>query len=207
MQHLPSPPLLVISNRSQAKRPLIEIAEAAFRGGCRWFSLREKDLPAEERRDLLARLVGLGRGFGATVTAHDHIEAVIATGADGVHLPGGADPTAARARLPNALIGASAHSPAEAAALLRNGADYVTLSPIFLTDSKPGYGPALGLDALRTASAANAGPVIALAGVDATNAPECIAAGASGIAIMGEVMRSADPKETVRRLLSAIAST
>jgi thiamine-phosphate pyrophosphorylase len=199
--------LLVISDRSQARRPLIEIAEAAFRGGCRWFSLREKDLPAEERRDLLARLVALGHRCGASVTAHEDIEAVIATGADGVHLPGGADPAAARARMPDALIGGSAHSPAEAAALLKAGADYVTLSPIFLTDSKPGYGPALGLDALRMANAAGKGPVIALAGIDATNAATCIAAGASGVAVMGEVMRSADPEATVRRLLRAIRDT
>jgi|SRR4051812_36124236 thiamine-phosphate pyrophosphorylase len=206
MRHLPVPGLLVISDRSQAKRPLLTIAEAAFRGGCRWFSLREKDLPAEERRVLLARLVALGHRYGATVTAHEDIEAVIATGADGVHLPAGAGPAAARARLPDALIGASTHSPAEAVTLLKAGADYVSLSPIFLTDSKPGYGPALGLEALRMASTAGKGPVIALAGIDETNAGQCIAAGASGVAVMGEIMRSADPEATVRRLLAVIAS-
>ena len=63
MKPLPQPPLLVISDRSQATRPLMEIAAAAFRGGCRWFSLREKDLPAAERRDLLRALVALGRPF------------------------------------------------------------------------------------------------------------------------------------------------
>jgi thiamine-phosphate pyrophosphorylase len=203
---LPVPPLLVISDRSQARQPLIEVAEAAFTGGCRWFSLREKDLPVAERRDLLARLVALGRRFGATVTAHDDIDAVIATGADGVHLPGGGDPTAARARLPRGLIGVSAHSPTEAATLLKAGADYVTLSPIFVTESKPGYGPALGLEALRAATEATAGPVIALGGIDESNAAECIAAGGSGIAVMGEIMRSADPGAAVRELLRAIAA-
>jgi thiamine-phosphate pyrophosphorylase len=203
---LPDPPLLVISDRSQARQPLIEVAEAAFIGGCRWFSLREKDLPVAERRDLLARLVALGRRFGATVTAHDDIDAVIATGADGVHLPGGGDPTAARARLPRGLIGVSAHSPTEAATLLKAGADYVTLSPIFVTESKPGYGPALGLEALRAATEATAGPVIALGGIDESNAAECIAAGGSGIAVMGEIMRSADPGAAVRELLRAIAA-
>jgi thiamine-phosphate pyrophosphorylase len=202
---LPTLPVLVISDRSQAKRPLIEIGEAVFRGGCRWFSLREKDLAADERRELLAQLVALGRGFGATVTVHDDIDAVIATGAAGVHLPGGADPAAVRARLADALIGASAHSPSEAAALLEAGVDYVTLSPIFLTESKPGYGPALGLDALRAASGAGAGPIIALAGIDETNAAQCLAAGAYGIAVMGEVMRSTDPEATIRALLRAIA--
>jgi thiamine-phosphate pyrophosphorylase len=202
---LPDPPLLVISDRSQAKRPLIKVAEAAFAGGCRWFSLREKDLPADERRALLARLVALGHRFGATVTAHEDLEAVIAAGADGVHLPGGADPAAARAHLPNGLIGVSAHSPAEAAALLKAGAEYVTLSPIFLTESKPGYGPALGLGRLQ--ETAGYGPVIALAGIDKSNAAQCMAAGASGIAVMGEVMRSTDPEATVRALVAAIASS
>ena len=72
--NLPSPPLLVISDRGQATRPLPEIAEAAFRAGCRWFSLREKDLPAAERLDLLRALVRLGHRFGATIAAHEDIE-------------------------------------------------------------------------------------------------------------------------------------
>ncbi|HUI33933.1 MAG TPA: thiamine phosphate synthase [Stellaceae bacterium] len=203
---LPSPPLLVISDRSQARRPLIEIAAAAFRGGCRWFSLREKDLPAVARRALLADLVALGRDCGAAVTVHDDIEAAIAADADGVHLPAGGDPAAARARLSGKLIGASAHSAAEAASLIAAGADYVTISPVFLTDSKPGYGPALGLDGLAKVVAAAGGPVIALAGITPDNAAACMKPGAAGIAVMGEVMRAADPEATVRALVEAIAA-
>jgi thiamine-phosphate pyrophosphorylase len=202
--NLPHPPLLVISDRSQATRPLIGIAEAAFRAGCRWFSLREKDLPAPERLDLLRALVALGHRFGATVTAHEDIEAVVATGADGVHLPGGGDPASARLRLPAGLIGVSAHAPEEAEAQLKAGADYVTLSPIFLTASKPGYGPAVGLDALAAASRLSPGPVVALGGINEENIAACRAAGARGIAVMGEIMRAADPEATVSRLLAAI---
>jgi thiamine-phosphate pyrophosphorylase len=202
--NLPDPPLLFISDRLQARRPLVEIAEAAFRGGCRWFSLREKDLPSAERRDLLRALVALGHRLGAVVTVHEDIAAVVATEADGVHLPGGGDPVAARRRLPPGLIGVSAHGPEEAATQLAAGADYVTLSPIFLSASKPGYGPAVGLDALAAAARLTAGPIIALGGIDEAHAAACVAAGARGIAVMGEVMRAADPEETVRRLLAAI---
>jgi thiamine-phosphate pyrophosphorylase len=202
--NLPHPPLLVISDRSQARRPLVEIAEAAFRAGCRWFSLREKDLPAAERLGLLRALVALGHGFGAAITAHEDLDAVDRAEAGGLHLPGGGDPAAARRRLPAGLIGVSAHAPEEAAAQLRAGADYVTLSPIFLTASKPGYGPAVGLDALAAAARLSSGPVIALGGIDADNVAACLAAGASGIAVMGDIMRSADPETTVRRLLAAI---
>jgi thiamine-phosphate pyrophosphorylase len=200
---LPSPPLLVISDRSQAKRPLVEIAEAVFRAGGRWFSLREKDLPANERRELLRALVALGRRYGATITVHDDIDGAIATGADGVHLPGGGDPAAARRPLPSGLIGVSAHTPQEAAAQLAAGADYVTLSPIFLTASKPGYGPAVGLDALAEAARLASGPIIALGGIDEENLAACLAAGARGVAVMGEIMRAADPEAATGRLLAA----
>jgi thiamine-phosphate pyrophosphorylase len=202
---LPSPPLLVISDRGQARRPLTDIAAAAFAGGCRWFSLREKDLPADERRALLAELVAIGRRHGATVGIHDDIDAAFAAGAGAVHLPGGSDPAAARQRLADAVIGVSAHTPAEAAAQLRAGADYVTLSPIFLTDSKPGYGPALGLDGLTQAAALTDGPILALAGIIPANAALCFRAGAAGIAVMGEVMRADHPEATVRALLQICA--
>jgi len=202
---LPVPPLLVISDRRQARRPLEEVAEAVFAGGCRWFSLREKDLTPEERRVLLGELVSLGRRFGAVVTAHEDIEAVAAIGADGVHVPGGGSPDAVRARLPGALIGASAHSADEAAALLRAGADYVTVSPVFMTASKPGYGPALGLEALASIAARAPGPVVALGGITPENAAQCVAAGARGVAVMGEIMRSADPRAIVERMLRGIS--
>lgn len=201
---LPVPPLLIISDRSQASRPLLELAEVAFAGGCRWFSLREKDLPASDRRALLAALVALGGRCGATVTVHEDIDAAIRTEASGVHLPSGSSVEAARARLPYALIGASAHAAAEVSALLHAGADYVTVSPVFVSASKPGYGPALGVDSLASVVAQASGPVIALGGVSAKNAALCLSAGAHGVAVMGEIMRAADPKAAVEGILRAI---
>jgi thiamine-phosphate pyrophosphorylase len=198
---LPVPPLLVISDRLQAQRPLVEVAEAVFAGGCRWFSLREKDLSTEQRRRLLGDLVALGHRFGAVVIVHEDTETAAAVGAGGVHLPSGGSPKAARARLPGVLIGASAHTADEAAELLRSGADYVTVSPVFLTVSKPGYGPALGLDGLACIVAQVPGPVVALGGITAQNAALCLSAGAQGVAIMGEIMRSADPQATVEFIL------
>jgi len=204
---LPVPPLLVISDRRQARRPLEELAEAIFAGGCRWLSLREKDLPVAERRALLGALTVLARRWEAAVTLHEDIDAAAMAGAGGVHLPSAGDPKAARARLPDGLIGASAHSAAEASALLGSGADYVTVSPVFVTASKPGYGPAIGLDGLAEIVAQVPGPVIALGGITAANAPLCLAAGARGVAVMGEVMRATDPQAVVDSILAAISGT
>jgi thiamine-phosphate pyrophosphorylase len=201
---LPAPPLLVITDRRQARRPLEELAEAIFAGGCRWLSLREKDLAAAERRTLLIALVTLGRRWKAIVTVHEDIDAAVMVGAGGVHLPNAGSSEAARARLPDRLIGASAHSAEEAAALLSSGADYVTVSPVFVTASKPGYGPAVGLDGLARVVAQVSGPVIALGGITAANAALCLSSGAHGVAVMGEIMRAADPRAAVESILAAM---
>jgi thiamine-phosphate pyrophosphorylase len=200
---LPDPPLLVITDRRQARRPLEEIAEIIFAAGCRWLSLREKDLDAAARGLLLRRLVALGRPFGACVMVHEDIDAAVAAGAAGVHLPGGVSPDSARQRLGrHALIGCSCHDPAELAAAA--GADYATLSPVFPSASKPGYGPALGLERFAAMAAGAPLPVIALGGVDVANAALCLRAGAAGIAVMGGVMAAADPFAVMAGLIKTL---
>ncbi|MDE1902952.1 MAG: thiamine phosphate synthase [Alphaproteobacteria bacterium] len=202
---MPRPPLLVISDRKVARRPLAEIAEACFAGGCRWLSLREKDLPHDERVALLRALVALGDKYGARVTVHEDVAAAKAAGAGGVHLPAGGSPAAARQVLgAAALIGLSAHDYADIVHAETEGADYVTLSPIFATASKPSYGPALGVDELADLAAKSLIPVVALGGVDAAAVGSCLAAGAAGVAVMGAVMTAADPRAVTSALVAGL---
>jgi thiamine-phosphate pyrophosphorylase len=202
---LPDPPILVITDRRQARRPLEEIAAALFAAGGRWLSLREKDLDPASRAALLARLVVLGRGYGAVVGVHEDVAAVRAAGAAALHLPAGVLPRAARGALgERALIGGSAHDENEIAALASAGADYATLSPIFPSASKPGYGPALGLERLARAAATTPLDIIALGGIDDGNAASCIAAGAAGIAVMGSVMTAVDPGRVMAGLIKTL---
>ena len=213
--NLPRPPVLVITDRGQARQGqtgagLESVAEAAFRAGCRWLLLREKDLDARDRLTLLDRLVVLGRGFGAQVmiSADSAVvwAAALATGAAGVHLPGASDVAAARTALgAQALIGYSAHELDGAVAAARSGADYLTLSPVFASLSKAGYGPRLGLEGLARLAARVPAPVIALGGVNAANAAACLSSGAAGVAVMGAVMGAADPETEVGKLLAAVA--
>jgi thiamine-phosphate pyrophosphorylase len=202
---LPTPPLLVITDRRQATLPLEEVTAAAIAGGARWISLREKDLPPQERRALLRGLAAIAVPAGASLLVHDDLEAAVELGLAGVHLPAGSDPATARRRLgAGVLIGVSTHSIAEAREAATRGADYVTLSPIFASASKPGYGPALGLEALRAEVGC---PVIALAGITPETAAACLAAGAAGIAVMGPIMRAADPAAETARYVAALAGT
>jgi thiamine-phosphate pyrophosphorylase len=195
--------LLVITDRHAATQPLEDVVAAALRGGCRWLSLREKDLGHEERLALLGRVMALAPPFDATISVHGDIEAAAAVGA-GVHLPAGGSPRQARARLGrDALIGLSVHGASEAATA-DPAADYVSLSPIFASTSKPGYGPVLGAQGLADAVAGSSVPVVALGGVTADTLGPCLAAGAAAVAVMGSVMTAADPEAATAGLVRAL---
>lgn len=203
---LPQPPVLLITDRLQARVPLEEVAAAAFEAGCRWLLVRDKDLPEPERVALARRLMDLGRPLGAKVLLSADCEAVVAAGADGVHLPRDGDPAAARARLGGgALIGISAHGLAEAERAAVAGADYATLSPIFETASKPGYGPALEPAGLSEVARRVGLPILALGGITGDCAGACLAAGAAGVAVMGGVMGAGNPRLAMADLIAACA--
>jgi thiamine-phosphate pyrophosphorylase len=201
---LPKPPLLAITDRTRSVWPLPLLVAQLLEGGCRWISLREKDLTFRERRALLSELLALARPFGATVTVHGDVVAALETGADGVHLSAFSDVALVRETLPpESIIGVSTHSIAEMREAAAAGADYVTLSPIFPTASKPGYGPALGVAALAQASDIGI-PIVALGGVTAANGWSCLAAGASAVAAMGPLMSSREPVSFTRCLVDSL---
>ena len=172
--------------------------------GARWVWFRERDMAPEPRAVLARAVLERTHARGAAFTLGGDAALAAHLGADGVHLPGGTPPAGieeARRLLPDGLVGVSAHSVAEVAAAARYGADYATLSPIFATASKPGYGPALGPEAIA-AACVHGLPVLALGGITPATASVCRAAGAAGIAVMGDLMRSPDPAPTLRALLS-----
>jgi thiamine-phosphate pyrophosphorylase len=204
--NLPEPPLLLITDRKQAAHPLIDIIASALDGGCRWIMLREKDLPADERIALLSALLEIATPYNAFILVNDDLAAAATTGAAGIHLPQNShSPAKARAQLgPDAVIGVSAHNLDEANAAANSGADYVTLSPVFISPSKPDYGPALtpsGFGAIATQLPI---PVLALGGIEHANTKEVMEDGAHGIAIMGSIMRSADPTSDIRCFVDLI---
>lgn len=202
---LPVPPLLLVTDRTQTRLPLEQVVERACAGGCRWVSLREKDLPADEQIALARSLMPIAQRYGARLTLHGDPEAARAAGLDGVHLSADDDAVAARAALgPGALIGKSIHSADEAAAVDPAVVAYAVAGPAYLTASKPGYGPALGPDGLAAICRAARVPVVAIGGIEAENAAAVMAAGAAGIAVMGSVMRADDPGRIIKDLLAAL---
>ena len=195
------PPLLVLTDRRAAAahgHSLEDTVAAAVAGGARAVVLREKDLLPGERSRLARTLQQLLGPVGGVLLAASDPTPVT----DGVHLaeddPMPSDPTAA-----GFFLGRSCHDAAGLTRAAREGCAYVTVSPVFPSASKPGYGPPLGSEGLRALVESAPLPVYALGGVDTATAPACREAGAAGLAVMGAVMGAADPASTVAALLAA----
>jgi thiamine-phosphate pyrophosphorylase len=204
---LPDPPLLLITDRRQALLPLTDVVAAALAAGCRWVSMREKDLSEFDQIALAGTLLKIARRHGACLTLHGDAALAKACGADGVHLPAGSDPNPIRTMLgPAKLIGVSLHTVTEAEAIDSNVVDYAIAGPTFETPSKPGYGPEIGRKGVAQIARAAPVPVLAIGGLNATRAAEVLAAGPVGIAVMGGVMRAADPGQVMRALLATVAN-
>lgn len=215
--------LLVVTDRRQAAGPLPEVVAAAVAGGARWVLLREKDLPRMERYALAGRLRSILAPVGGrlTVAGPDPLggSAVHLSATDPGPAPGAASIMELRPRhagdtprkvhdhAGGGLVGRSCHDAAELARLTTE--DYLTVSPVFASASKPGYGPALGVSGLAELVRRSGGrPVLALGGVDTPErVAACRAAGAAGVAVMGAAMRAADPAAVVADLLAAAADS
>jgi thiamine-phosphate pyrophosphorylase len=157
----------------------LETAKVAVAGGATVVQLRRKGASTDELVEIGPRF----RDLPATFVVNDDVEAAARLGAKGVHL-GREDKGAERALEAGLVLGLSAASLDEAREAERAGATYVGAGPVWATPSKPDADPPIGLDGLTEICAAVSIPVIAIGGIDATNAAECIRAGAAGVAVI-----------------------
>ncbi|OKI69107.1 thiamine phosphate synthase [Micromonospora sp. CB01531] len=176
--------LVVLTDRRLARGPLPEVIAAVVGGGVRWVVLREKDLPRAERAALAGELRAILAEAGGTLV----VAGPDPLGGDAVHLP------AAGPYPPPVvgLVGRSCHDEAELRRLTTE--DYVTLSPVWATRTKPGYGPPLLPARLADLIELSPVPALALGGIETPEqVTACVEAGAVGVAVLGGVMRAEDP--------------
>ena len=172
----------------------LEPARRAVEDGATVVQLRMKGASTAE-------VVACGHSFGvldATFVVNDDVDAALALEADGVHL-GRNDEGVDRALAGGLLVGLSAASVDEALDAEWQGAAYVGAGPVWATPSKPDADPPIGLAGLAEICEAVSIPVVAIGGIDASNAADCIGAGADGVA----VIRAAADARAVREAVDA----
>ena len=180
----------------------IDVARSAVADGATVLQLRLKGVATEEVVARARPFGALAREAGALFVVNDDVEAAELAGADGVHL-GRDDQGAERAVAAGLLLGLSAAGRAEAVAAESRGAAYVGAGPVWATPSKPDADPPTGLDGLAEICSAVTVPVVAIGGIDASNAADCIRAGAAGVAVIRAAMDAAAVAAAIDEALRA----
>lgn len=198
--------LYAIIDPTACRLPPLAAAEAVLRGGCAALQLRAKRLSDPEFLALGRSLLRACRTAGVPFFVNDRVWLAAELGADGVHVGQDDQPVeqVREALGPRALIGLSTHSLAQALDAERRGASVIGVGPVFPTRSKLDTAPLVGLAGLREVCAVLRIPVIAIGGIDESNAAEVAAAGAPLGAAISAVCASEDPERAARALHHAL---
>lgn len=200
--------LYLVTDSGLCRMPLADVVGAAVAAGVTCVQLREKHLP---KRDVLAQalvLKALLAPFRVPLVVNDHIDIALACGAEGIHLgQGDISPETARALLPpHVFIGWSVESEGDVQRAASLPVDYLGISPVFSTPTKVDTKAPWGLEGLKTARGMTLAPLVAIGGVNGSNAHAVLQAGADGLAVVSAICASETPGNATRALLAAMAS-
>ena len=196
----------LVADPDQTTLDLVPAVDAALEGGVTAVQLRAKRLGDRDAFALACRLRDLCRTHGALLVVNDRLDLALAADADGVHL-GVADlPLAIARRIagPGVVLGFSPETVEQAIAATAAGADYIGVGPVFVTHSKDDAAPPIGLAGVADFAVTVGVPTIGIGGITAETAADVVRAGAAGVAVIGAILRSNDPRAAARRLATAV---
>ncbi|MGC9197133.1 MAG: thiamine phosphate synthase [Syntrophobacteraceae bacterium] len=197
---------LVTDRALSGGRSLEEIVYQSVAEGVTAVQVREKEATARQFLEQGTALRQATSKLGVPLIVNDRVDIALACGADGVHL-GQSDMPCALARQilgDEMIIGVSVSTLEEAMAAQAEGADYLGVGPLFATSTKADALPATGLALLGAIRRAARIPLVGIGGINQTNAPEVILAGANGVAIVSAIIAHPDPGGAARSLRSKI---
>ncbi len=190
-------------------RSLVDLVGAAIDGGATMVQYREKDATTRAMVEEARLLCELCHSRSVPFIVNDRLDVALAVDADGVHVGQDDLPAALARRLMGRgkILGVSVASVEEARLAAADGADYVGASPIFATPTKTDAPPPIGIEGLRALVGAGRLPVVAIGGINATNAAALIEAGAAGLAVVSAIISAEAPESAARGLRTIIDET
>jgi thiamine-phosphate pyrophosphorylase len=205
---LPRPPFLypIVDLGALGTRAVGAAVAALARGGARLIQFRAKGVPDRRLLGLAREALAAARGAGALLLVNDRPDVARILGADGVHLgQDDLEPGDVRGLLPEgALVGLSTHNLEQLRRAAEQPVDYLALGPVFPTRSKAPPDPVVGLETLRQARALTDRPLVAIGGITRGNAPDVVAAGADGVAVISDLLAVEDLETAVREFLAGL---
>ncbi len=187
-------------------RSMVETARLAVAGGATMVQLRDKAATTEALIATGRALKAALRGSGVPLIVNDDLDAALAIDAEGLHVGQDDIPAGeARQRLgPGRILGISVETEAAARRVDSSVVDYVGISPVFATATKPDHKPPVGFSGLARIAAASPVPSVAIGGLKAEHVAPTLEAGVGGLAVVSAICGQPDPEAAARRLADAI---
>lgn len=200
---------LVTDRAALSGKPLEDIILQAVKGGASLVQLREKEASTRYFIEAAQRLKKIISPYAVPLIINDRVDVAMAVGADGVHI-GQNDmpyPLARKLLGPGAIIGLSVETLDQVEAAEAYDASYLGVSAIFATPTKTDTRNHWGLDGLQKVRTMSRHPLVAIGGINASNAAEVMRAGADSIAVVSAICSASDPQEATEHLRRIVAGT
>ena len=201
---------LVLGRNDCRHHGLEEVVARALAGGTTLVQLREKELPASDYLELARSLLPLLDRAGVPLIVNDRVEEAVALGAIdgkvGVHVGQDDQPAAeVRKRIgPQAVLGLSVRRPEDAVAAPAEALDHLGVGPVYTTTTKANAAAPIGPEGVAAVRAVTALPLVGIGGITVERAPEVIAAGAQGVAVVSAIAGSNNPETATADFTRAV---
>lgn len=202
--------LYLVTDRSLClHHPLEEIVRRSVKAGVRIVQLREKEISTKEFLSLAKHLLNVLHPFQVPLIVNDRLDVALTSGANGIHL-GQSDLPYVEARKylgPEAIIGLSIETKADLQNLpqgYESQLDYLAASPVFSTPTKTDTKEPWGLSGLKWLKVHSKLPLVAIGGINLSNAKAVHHAGADSLAVVSYLCSAEDPEENARRMVEVV---
>ena len=198
----PFPLYLVISEKDCTKMDWLSVAEQAISAGVDIIQLREKDISFSDYLKKAKALKKITDHFQIPLIINDNAEVAAEVEAWGIHV-GLSDqqPLEIAEKYADRMkIGWSLEYKEQLKSSQLQVTHHLGLSPIFNTPTKTNTVTTWGISGIEEIKTMNSRPLIAIGGMNLTNAGEAFAAGANSIAVVSAICTSADPRKATEEL-------
>ena len=198
---------VIVDPEATRGRPILDVAEAALRGGANVVQLRDKSRDKGEVLPDAARLQAMCEEHGALFVVNDDADVARAVGSHALHV-GQTDlpvPSARAVLDTHQLVGTSNGGVDEARRSRAEGADYAAVGAIFATTTMGKSGRrSLGVEAIAEVKEAVSIPIVAIGGINLSNIDDVVRAGADSVCVVSAVTFADDPEAAAARLVDAM---
>jgi thiamine-phosphate pyrophosphorylase len=204
----PLNPIVDLDACARVGRAPLDVLRACLDGGATFIQLRAKQLESGPLLDLTDAAVSMAQPYAGHIVVNDRVDVARLAGAAGVHVGQDDLPPAEARRLlgADAIVGFSTHSVAQAEAAVREPVTYIAVGPVFGTTTKDTGYDAVGLDLVRAvARLAGPIPVVAIGGITLDTAASVLDAGATSVAVIGDLFATGDAGPRVSAYLQVLA--